>query len=543
MSMICLPGMDRQKIFSVLGILFLVGAGLFWGNSSAANEPPNRQVEILVSYTQTSWWLLRWSDNENLCTITTEDGLWPSGEDVLRDCDESVYLEWKNTPACEINESTPSTADCIGLYLMQIHSQPAEKTIRVELPPAQVFLSLDGCTPTSLENRCPNIPNILLTGDEPLPNEKIEMLYARYRDTLFTCQGASCSIPLRPSTLDGDTIEFWANSSFGDTTQHFTALVRVIESAPTGGPIHAGWYVDVLSSQWRGSSVASCAEVWNAFPPVGGPPMWLTTPAEPALLASEEPYFFLAGRLIAQGAVDASECPSNGMLENGYANACGLEKAWPLVMVWQNQFDQTIIEASQATNVPGQLMKNIFSVESQFWPGVFKDPQEFGLGQITDNGAEVILLWNQTFYNQFCPYVLDEQVCNQGYAHLNENDQATLRGALALQAKSDCDDCDLGVDLSHSNFSISLFAETLRANCTQVARVVYNASGQSGGQVSTFEDMWRFTVANYHAGPGCVSYAIHQAWNNHQELSWPTVSQYFTPPCQGVISYTEKITR
>jgi len=535
--------MVRYKILFSVGLLLLIGSILLGGSVFAANEPPNRQVEILVSYTETTWWLLRWSDNEKVCTVYTEDDGWPTAEDVFRDCDENTYLEWKNTPACELDENSPSTSECIGLYLMQVHSQPAEKTIQVELPPAQVFLSLDGCIPTSLENLCPEIPNLLLSGYEPLPNEKIETTYALYKDTLYTCQGESCSIPLQPGSLNGDSVEFWADSSFGDSTQHFTALVRVIESAPNGGPIEDGWYVDVLSNQWRGANVASCAEIWNAFPPVGGPPMWLTTPMEPELLASDEPYHFLAGRLIAEGAVDASECPSGGLLDNGYSNACGLEKAWPLVMDWQNQFDQTIIDVSLETNVPGQLMKNIFAQESQFWPGVFKDPTEFGLGQITDNGAEVILLWNTTFYNQFCPFVLDESACNLGYAQLTEEEQATLRGALALQAKSDCDDCDLGVDLSHSNFSISIFAETLRANCSQVARIVYNATGKSGGEVSNFEDLWRFTVANYHAGPGCVSYAIHQAWNNYQELDWATVAEYFTPPCQGVISYTDKITK
>ncbi|MFZ6031554.1 MAG: hypothetical protein ACOYYS_27915 [Chloroflexota bacterium] len=536
--------MVKQRLLVFLVLLLLLGSKPARGSVSAADQPPNRKVEITIPYTEYTWWLLRWSTNEAVCTLTTDHEGLPTEEDVAGECDAETYYLWKNTPACTLDENNPNTDSCLGLYLMLLNSRPAEKTVIVELPPAQVYVSLSGCTPTSLENLCPAIPSLLLTGDEPLPNEQITTIYAAYDGVLYTCQGASCEIPLQPTTLEGSTVEFWADSSFGDTTEHFTALVRVIESGPGGAPVDiAGWYVDVLSDQWRGGQIASCAEVWQAFPPVGGPPSWLTTPQETSLLASDEPYHYLAGRLIAQGAVDAAECASGGMLANGYANACGLEKAWPQVMDWQNQFDHVIITASLQTNIPSQLLKNLFAQESQFWPGVFKDPKEFGLGQITDNGAETVLLWNPAFYNQFCPLVLNETTCEKGYPQLSSEEQATLRGALALQAKSDCAECALGIDLSQSNFSIALFAETLRANCTQVAQIVHNASGKMGGEVSNYEDLWRFTIANYHAGAGCVSYALHQAWNNNQTLDWATASQYFTPPCQGVISYVEKVAR
>ena len=58
---------------------------------------------------------------------------------------------------------------------------------------------------------------------------------------------------------------------------------------------------------------------------MGGPPPWLTTPEIPELLATDDPYYYLAGRLIAQNQVNASECENGGLLPNGYANACGLE--------------------------------------------------------------------------------------------------------------------------------------------------------------------------------------------------------------------------
>jgi hypothetical protein len=203
-------------------------------------------------------------------------------------------------------------------------------------------------------------------------------------------------------------VEFWAESSFGDTSQLYTALVRVIETGVTTTPGSSGYYVDVLSTQWIGGRVASCAQTWQAFPPVGNLVPWLSTPDQSALMATGEAYYYLAGRLIAQGVVDATGCPAGGLLPNGYADACGLEAARPVVETWQNQFDARIIQAAQDSGIPGQLMKNLFAQESQFWPGVFRVPYEFGLGQITDKGTDTILMWNAEFFNQFLMVLAEE---------------------------------------------------------------------------------------------------------------------------------------
>jgi hypothetical protein len=98
-----------------------------------------------------------------------------------------------------------------------------------------------------------------------------------------------------------------------------------------------------------------------------------------------------------------------------------------------------------------------------------------------------------------------------------------------------------GLDLTNVNFSISLFADTLKANCDQVAQIVYNASNEMPGIVTSYEDLWRFTIANYHIGPGCLSYAIYLAWSETGEITWETVSEKLTEPCKGVIPYVNKI--
>ena len=515
-----------------------------WGVSSAFAETPTRQTTITVAYTEYEWWLLEWQDNDRVCTLLLDHEGLPTLEDVTTLCGYEVYQYWQATPPCENKVDSYKAKDtytCEGVYLFFVSSQPKEKEVIVNLPLITAQLSLDGCTLIPPENRCTILPTLVISSTEPLPNESITSVEGTFDGLAFSCPGNICAIPLQTTGPEGIIIDFWIISSFGDESERFTAKVRVIDTGVTSTPDSGGWFVDVLSSQWVDGEPASCSENWDTFPPVGGPPSWLSTPENSGLIASDQAYYYLAGRLISQGIVEADSCPSGGLLPNGYANACGLEIAKPLVEEWQNKFDAKIIEISQQSGVPAQLLKNIFAQESQFWPGIFKVPYEFGLGQITDNGADTILLWNENFYNQFCPLILLQEACDEGYLHLTIEDQAILRGALAVQAKSDCDSCVTGLDLTNVNFSISLFADTLKANCDQVAQIVYNATNEMPGIVTSYEDLWRFTIANYHIGPGCLSYAIYMAWSETGEITWETVSEKLTEPCQGVIPYVNKI--
>ena len=85
----------------------------------------------------------------------------------------------------------------------------------------------------------------------------------------------------------------------------------------------------------------------------------------------------------------------------------------PVVNDWQNRFDNLIFSASRQTGVPAKLLKSIFARESQFWPGAMAGPAEAGLGQMTKGGADAVLMWNPSFYEQFCPTILDDQSAKQ----------------------------------------------------------------------------------------------------------------------------------
>jgi len=275
--------------------------------------------------------------------------------------------------------------------------------------------------------------------------------------------------------------------------------------------------------------------------PVDGAPTWLNTPSLSENLVSMNEYYLLAGSLIKQGLVDASGCQHGGLESNGAANVCGMELARPYVNEWQNSFNAEILQVANNTGVPAQLMKNIFSRESQFWPGIYASVREAGLGQLTELGADAVLLWNPEFFTQFCPLVLSEETCQRGFGNLDEAQQAMMRGALVQKVNASCPDCPVGIDLTQANFSISVFARGLLANCEQVNQVIYNATGRSAGQLSTYEDLWKFTLLNYNAGSGCLSRAIRQAVTNQQPLTWANVLQYLEPVCQAGIAYVDDI--
>lgn len=531
---------QAKRILIVVCIAgLLVGSFALRGENAAA-QAPSRVTKVKVPYTEYEWWLIRFSDNQILCRVLIDHEGMPTVEEVAADCGADLAAQWWLSKPCNPNKPINK---CDGLYVYLYASTQKERETEVILPPPVVWVSLDGCSPQPPDNLCQQLPTLVLTGEEPLPNEHIVQIQGLYDGTPFYCEGNVCQLPLSPTPVLGITVEFWAISSYGDASERFTAHVRVIDTGVTAAPGGGGWYVDIVSTQWTGQPLVSCARIWESFPPVGTPPDWLSTPEHFAVMATGEPYYYLAGRLISQGVVDASGCPNNGLLPNGYADACGLETARPLVEDWQNQFDNRILDVANQTGVPAQLMKNLFAQESQFWPGMYRVPFEFGLGQITDSGTDPIFIWNPAFFNSFCPLILSEDACAQGYLALSENDRAILRGALALQANADCTDCPAGIDLTNVYFTVTLFANTLQANCAQVARSIFDATGQMAGRVATYEDLWRLTISNYHAGPGCTAFAINQAWTAAGSLSWDVVRTRYTEPCAGAVPYVENITR
>lgn len=535
--------------FSIVLGLVIIFALLTSAGSVRAAAPvplptpagPDRYTTMTVDITLYEWWLTAWSNNEVRCSFYVDHEGLPNDNDIATACGTDLLNEWKyNSWPC----SEKDIKACRGLYFIPISSKPSTREITVKLPPPKVWVSVEGCVPDP-DGWCTQQPTLVLTGEEPLPNESIIAIDGLAGSDPFTCEKDRCEFKLDDTNSKPLNLSFWAYSSHGDSSQVFDALLRVIkEGGKEGERLTPRWFVNVLSTQWTGEAPASCAAAWKSFLPPDGLPSWLTTPSSSAELNSDIPYNYLAANLIKQGVVNAKDCPEGGLNADGSANACGLDTAAPAVSEWQNRFDKLIFSIAQESKVPAQLLKNLFSHESQFWPGVFRDGKDVGLGQLTEDGADTALLWNPSFYSQFCPLVLDKNLCEgTGYANLNPKHQDMLRGALVGSVDARCTDCPLGLDLSRADFSVAVFAHTLLANCEQAGKIVLDATGKQPGEIVSYETMWRFTLVNYNAGSGCLSEAVNESYQlgGAVPLSWQGVSAALDEACSGAVNYVNVI--
>lgn len=548
--------MTRQRLLLRGLLVLLVGGLIATAALQSADVPvraeegtpeaPKRLTTLTVDYTAYEWWLVRWRGNQIVCRfIIDHEGL-PIGDEINTWCGDVYSAEWTQSKPCALTSPGQTLQDCPGMYLHFFESKPAKKKVQVELPPPSVWASLSGCTVEPPGNRCAGAPLLVLTGEEPLPNEAIISISGVYNGDPFNCSGDPCSLPLKPTGSQGADLEFWAESSFGDSSPHYTGLIRVLprgdfmapEGASSDPPLY---YIDVITDQWRGGPQASCSDTWQSFPAAGGPEPWLTTPLNASNLYTDVSLYYLAAMLISNKQVDASSC-LNGGLENPLsANECGLNAARSQVVAWQNRFDEQILKVGRETGVPAQLLKNVFSRESQFWPGMFKNYKEAGLGQLTDQGAQTVLLWNRDFYDQFCPQVLHQTRCDLGFGNLPVNEQAMLQGALVKKVNAACVDCEGGIDLTQAEFSVKVFAETMSANCTQTGKIITNTTGLLPGKAASYTDLWRFTLVNYNAGAGCLTTAIKRAYLAGQPLTWENVSSRLEVACKGALDYVDDI--
>jgi len=535
----------KRRFLLLTAALLLVVAGVAFasisrGAAAPSNTPPgpDRFSVVTVQYTKYFWWMIEWDGSDVICKLEVDhDGL-PTPGDVYVDCAQSVYDKWiLQEPCVELDVKL-----CKGAYVVLIGQEPATKEISTKLAPPVVQVTLENCEPvyTSSTNICETDPILVLTGLEPLLGYEITGIEGLYENQSFTCS-AICRLRLPPSDEDGFTLQFWAYSSYGDSSEVFNALVRVAQTTE-GNPDQSFWYVDVLSDQWAGVPLASCVEDWGVLPPVGGPPEWLSTPTESEKLGTDVPYNYLAANLIRSGAVDAGFCADGGLLADGGASECGMSAARDAVTAWQNQFDDLILTVAKESGVPAHLLKNIFAKESQFWPGTnFKT--DIGLGQLTEHGADTTLMWNPPFFYQFCPLVMDSGECRKGYLGLDDEQQSYLRLALIDAVNANCENCPLGIDLDRAKFSITVFAQTLLANCGQAGQLVKNFTGGAAGKSASYEDLWKFSLVNYNAGPGCLGDALDATLNAKQEINWENLSTHLAPACSASVAYVNDISQ
>jgi len=545
-----MTAMLKRLVMAAFMILMLAG-GLFVAAgrppapASAEDSPPSGRRAVLdVPYSVYGWWLVRYSNNAILCALKVEHEGVPEAGEVEAQCGSKIAADWLKSKPCNFAETAVNS--CPGLYFIERGVEEKQRKVEVDLPLPSVWIEVEDCNPPPGERKCTTLPTLVLRGQEPLPNETILSIQGTIDGQPFSCPGQVCRLPMQPTAMEGVAMEFWADSSYGDTTERYTAKIRLMPWGDFMNPdvrtsAARTWYLDALSSQWTGGELASCSATWQVFPGLGGPPEWLSSPNSIDDLRSETGYYYLAAQLINNGMVDAASCQDGGLQSANVASVCGVELARPLLVEWQNRFDEDILKTSAETGVPARLLKNVFARESQIWPGIFTTYKEAGLGQLTEKGADTVLLWNTTFFDQFCPLVLSKPYCEKGFANLEAPEQNLLRGALVHQVNASCPNCVTGIDISRASFSVRVFAEGLLANCEQVGRAMRNITGLEPGQTTSYEDLWRMTLVNYNAGPGCLGIALNEALAASEPLDWQHVSSHLEPACQPAIGYVQDI--
>lgn len=240
---------------------------------------------------------------------------------------------------------------------------------------------------------------------------------------------------------------------------------------------------------------------------------WVYVPESADELYTEEPYAFLAGRLIASGVVDASACPAAGLLSNGYANACGMAEALSTLIIVQNLMNQPILDAFYDVGVPPVLLKQVIATESQYWPardGLW----HHGYGHLTNIGIRNAMQWNPSLYSKVCPSSAIDCV----------TDVATAEVILASLIAT-CPTCEYGIDIADAERSVDILAEALLGYCFQTARLVFNATAWHSSLVVDYGSIWKLTLMNYNAGPQCAYDAVEGAFSAAQgPLRWSDLS-------------------
>jgi hypothetical protein len=532
---------DSKHPFKLLSILIAIGLSLI--PTAARADPPEGDPRVVVqeiAITEYEWWLMNWSDSQLACTFFSRHADWPTRTDVIDACGKAVYKRWAASPDCPAAEEGGDASGCAGLYLFLAGSRTIIQEKLLTLPPASVTVSVSGCDPIPRTRLCRSLPSLRISGKEPIKDERIIQINITVGNQEFSFPGATAELPLGETPQDGELVTFWADSSFGDYSPAGEALFSVI-AAEDG----SGWYVSVLSDRWSGTPPLAFSTQWAALPPGDALPGWLSPVYAANELASDEPYSYLGGQLIMAQAANAAACADGGLLSNGYASPCGVEQVGPQLQAWQNRFDQRIFEVAEDTQISAQLLKNLIAKESHFWPqgNPGSDPAEYGLAHLTEWGADTTLMWNEAFFAHFCASQLHPDSCAAGYAQLPANLQASLQGALLVQADAACADCPLGVDLTTAEGNVELLAQSLLANAAQVGQMLTNLTATPPGAQSSYEDLWRFVLVNYNAGPGCLGDAFQATLSAGSAVDWSNVSTNLEGDCRNAIEYVGDVTR
>jgi hypothetical protein len=511
---------ERGVLRVLLVSLALMLVLLAWPLPGRAQDDPRtfrQQVQVQAAH----WQLLRWSDGFVACNLYVAHAGQPTYEDVRYSCGVRVAQTWVTTPACFPAQYGGSSARCKGLMLRYLGSETRTETKIVQLPKITMrLLVTGGCLPGQW---CDSRPGLKLVADEPVEGYEILRVNVRVVNAEKSFMGNSGEIRLPPTDENGEWLEYWAESDFGDQSERFQVRYRAYSSVQAGRQLYR---FDLLNDEWAATLPAG-ALLWQMFPPASTDlPKLFEQPLSAGYLATTNRYALLAGQLIRKGLVDATSCSDRGLLTNGAASACGERAAADAVLAWQNRYDSQIYAAGLKYNVPARVLKGVIAQESQFWPDS-PDPYERGLGYVTENGVSMLLLWNLDYYAQACLPIYGRAGCAAGYSAMREDRQIILRRAVFDRIGTDAE--------------IDLLAAMLYASASQTGQLVQNVTRADPTDATTYEDMWKMTVANYYAGSGCLGNALRASLSEKYPLKWEMLASHLEGACVIADDYVHRV--
>ncbi|MCK5793754.1 MAG: hypothetical protein KAH12_03555, partial [Anaerolineales bacterium] len=236
--------LDLSRIFR--GIFFITLLLSLIHPARVLADGDSRRYEFInISYTEYDWWLVHWQNNNLACEIKVDHDGAPTGVEIYRQCGDKIYDLWRISGPCFAADSV-GQGQCGGMYLFLAGSELKQKEIQVELPTAKVWIELNDCILIRSTDICVDIPSLLITAEEPLPNERVTRIQGTMNGLPFNCNNSSCNLTLRVTGDNGIPIEFWADSSYGDSTIHYRGRIRVSENIDEL-TLTSGWQVDIVS--------------------------------------------------------------------------------------------------------------------------------------------------------------------------------------------------------------------------------------------------------------------------------------------------------
>jgi len=436
------------------------------------------------------WQLMAWQDLQTVCSFWLYNEGWPTASEVRALCGAALSMAWYQTAPISPDGGAPAS----GYYLLLDKLAHTTCKTRHSLPPVKFNYYISGS-------------NLEIWAADPIPDQEIISISGSQGPHLFECPGDHCSLVIIPTGSRGNEITIQATST--QSAAPTQSQILYIRYQPPADP--------ELVDHEHGSAAQ---QIWGSFQDQQ-PVDWLGSQAQ----ASSEGFLYLAGRLISTGLVDASSCPSHGLVDNGYASICGLELAWLHVLEYQNRIDGQINQAAAEQGIPGQLLKRLIAIESQFWPSHHINwgaAGETGLGQLTHNGADTLLMWDPELYEVICRPLFGPE-CDFIYSRLDSWQQAVLQNKIMTDPR------------------LEILARALVANAAQAGAIIRDLTGERPGALMDHQDLWRAALVNYNAGSGCLRAGLRDMIQAGYYPSWGSLATSLEAVCPGSTAYVERI--